>query len=524
MGAHQYISPRNQAYSKTQLVYSPPLATDRLSPYYIDPFSLALRASNSESESDREVTASAHGTFVAPADAGHSVAVINHAACPKQNLVRDMDRVPILYSPGSIKEEFQNTDAYHTQAIVASQELPELDNVNLENDGKAGPIVIDNATFPNSPGSYLIRYIEPKSENKPDVLTSTENPLRRETNITQDRDTDLLLDFFDASDEETIHPDTVDSYKNIQEEDSAKSTHENHPGRTLQRHLTNVLSESHLGHSSHLSLNASPRVAKQILFPIHPTFSGDTDLSKRASGVPLPRAQNLARVESQDPPIINLFPMGPNTTYEPRPPTLVEGAHNLTLPREKKPQAQGTSLGEFKVNSPGALQVNAGLGGTTPLLAKKRLTKKQRGQLEKSGLTQPIDVTKQLEKRKQTTQKNADPDAKKRKLEGKAVLEAAKESRKQAKELAQLNPTKRARSSRRKKKQNDCENAMNLLPRKASGTTHGCGAPFRPVPPRSTPEKSSGDHTFGKMPSTNAQDTTPVPTEEATRITLPLVT
>ena len=89
-------------------------------------FTLTIGESNSESESDGVAAPTAPGMFVAPGDADQISGTINHTAFLKPNLAHDLGRVPILDSPGGIKGEFHNTDAYHNQSVIDSSERPGL--------------------------------------------------------------------------------------------------------------------------------------------------------------------------------------------------------------------------------------------------------------------------------------------------------------------------------------------------------------------------------------------------------------
>ena len=117
-------------------------------------------------------------------------------------------------------------------------------------------------TFSNSPGSYIFRYIGPKSDNKSDRPTPKGDLFEKEPNVTQERDADSLA-VFDTSDEDRARTDPASEYKN-QEESAENPPQENSPGRTLQRQLTNVVSRIHVGHTSHLCNNTITCVVEEV--------------------------------------------------------------------------------------------------------------------------------------------------------------------------------------------------------------------------------------------------------------------
>ena len=156
-------------------------------------FALTKLESNSESETDAARHVATIKKFEITLDTSQSVAAIDHTACPRPNLAHDAERVPILDSPASLNEEFHNTDAFRTQALVETQYSPGRVAEELRKQEQSKLQNSDDLKWAHSPGAYLYRFVEPKTE---DVVTKAEQ------NIPIEKDADLLDDIFDTSEEE----------------------------------------------------------------------------------------------------------------------------------------------------------------------------------------------------------------------------------------------------------------------------------------------------------------------------------
>ena len=89
--------------------------------------------------------------FLETVDAAQIVGAIGNASYTRSNLVRDMGRVLIFDSPSSIKEDFHNTDVYHTQVVFGSLEQPKGENGKLQNRKEKKMPPLDISTSPNTP-------------------------------------------------------------------------------------------------------------------------------------------------------------------------------------------------------------------------------------------------------------------------------------------------------------------------------------------------------------------------------------
>ena len=227
-------------------------------------------------------------------------------------------------------------------------------------------------------GAYLYAFLDTKKES---TATTSGSDKTKEEQQTKQSEIETRTDSALEDTEEEQPDDAVDVFGSDTETPEPVKDQTNK--RELKRHRTNAF-----GETDELLLDLLGPASKR-------TERQDADLSGRITIAALNNGIPNEEQESQIPRNVNLFPVAEeaNRTTASAPNTL--GSHEGVSP------LKGISLGEFVVDQTGTRQIDATVGGTTPITKEKtsnpkpkRLTKKQREALERAGVTPPLKMVR----------------------------------------------------------------------------------------------------------------------------------
>ena len=347
-------------------------------------------------------------------------------------------------------QDYHGTDNTDTQKLSPTK-LETTDNEIATHqspmDVKTSKHVLSSVA--ESPGAFFLSYLGPSSEIQDD--DQTYHRIERKP-IPDD---DLLSDLFDTSDEEE-HPKPVENglNHNINEDMTNENVAPANPSvpRKLKRQNTGQTKPEFGDLPDSYYQGRLPDPPDDLFNGVH--LFDNNDLSKRVSGIPAVAETLPPQLESQEPPTGQLFPptqitAGFSPVKEVRSFTMV--VPKISPPHPTTPQ-KATSLGEFSVDTRGAVLLGSTKGGGTP----KRLSKKKRAAMEKCGMAPPLDVS--VPKKSKTLS----DETKQKRAETRARNKASKEKE----HINNPGLLAKPKRPRKKKVTNPNENVNDLLRRR----------------------------------------------------------